>query len=297
MSEVVFKGYTAKQLDQQYNARSAVPGYEAIFADWRKRSAEYRRRCLCECDVAYGPGERETLDLFLPGRAGAPVHLFIHGGYWRLMDKSDFSFIAEALVAKGALTAIVNYGLCPAVTMDRITQQMRIALTWLFQNCGRYGGDPAAIHISGHSAGGQQTALLMATDWSLFDPDLPMDLVKSGVAISGIFDLEPIRHLPMNVDLKLDKATALRNSPIAMTPQTDAPLSLIVGGNESDEFHRQSREFSEKWRVKGANTRYINMPDRNHFTIVDQIKNQDDSLTRIMLRNMGLIRPVHRSAL
>ena len=288
MSEIVFKGYTAQQLDDQYNARAAVPGYEAIFYEWKTRSEDYRRRSKCELDVPYGAGADERMDLFLPDRADAPVHVFIHGGYWRAMDKSDFSFPAEGLVNRGALVAVVNYGLCPAVTMDDITHQMRTACQWLFRNCGAYKGDPGSINVSGHSAGGQQAAMLMATDWPSFSPDLPADLIKSGVPVSGLFDLEPMRHLPLNEDLMLDEHSTHRNSPIFLNPVTEAPLTIVVGGDESEEFHRQSTHFNKTWRERGARTRYLELPGRNHFTVIDQMKNQDDPLTSIMLEHMGL---------
>ena len=239
-------------------------------------------------DVSYGPGERETMDLFLPEQNHAPVHMFIHGGYWRAMDKSVFSYLAEALVEAGALVAVVNYGLCPAVTLDEITRQMRAACRWLWQNCSKFGGNPGSIHISGHSAGGQQTAMLMATDWPSLSPDLPSDLIKSGVPVSGIFELEPMLYLPLNEDLKLDGKSAHCNSPIFLNPVTDAPLSIVVGGKESDEFHRQSYNFAQTWRERGAKTEYLDLPGQNHFTIVDQMKHRDNPLTTILLRHMGL---------
>lgn len=288
MNPIVFKGYTAEQLDRQYNARAAVPGYEKIFEEWRARSADYRQRSAWELDVSYGSSERETLDLFLPDRADAPVHIFIHGGYWRLMDKSDFSYLAEGLVSEGALVAVVNYGLCPAVTISEITRQMRTACKWLWQNCSKYGGNPNSIHISGHSAGGQQTGMLMATDWPSFSPELPLDLIKSGVPVSGLFELEPMRYLPLNEDLNLDEESAHRNSPIFLNPITDAPLSIVVGSEESDEFHRQSSDFAAQWRKRGARTAYVELPGLNHFTVVDQMKHPDNPLTAIMLRHMGL---------
>jgi len=288
MSEFVFKGYTSQELDKQYNARNAVPGCEEIFEGWRVHSADYRQRSACELDVPYGSSESERLDLFLPVLPNAPVHIFIHGGYWRLMDKSDFSYLAEALVNGGALVAVVNYGLCPAVTIDEIARQMRTACKWLWENCSKYGGNPGSIHVSGHSAGGQQTAMLMATDWPSVAPGLPLDLIKSGVPVSGLFELEPMLYLSLNEDLKLNEESAHRNSPIFLNPGTDAPLSIVVGGEESDEFHRQSSNFAEKWREREAKTEYLELPGLNHFTVVDQMKDPDNPLTTIMLKHMGL---------
>lgn len=291
MAPIVFKGYTARELDLQYNARAAVPGCEAIFEDWRARSADYRERHACVLDIPYGPGDGERLDLFLPdpsNLAGAPVHMFIHGGYWRAMDKSVFSFLAEALATRGALVAVVNYGLCPVVTMDEITRQMQAACEWLWRHCAEYRGDSDAIHVSGHSAGGQQTGMLMAADWPSISSDLPKDLIKSGVAVSGIFDLEPMLYIPLNDDLKLDHKSARRNSPIHFSPAAGAPLSIVLGGDESDEFHRQSTFFAETWRKHGAKVEYLELTGLNHFTAVDRMNDPDNPLTAIMLGHMGL---------
>lgn len=287
MSAIVYKGYTSSQLEEQYNARIAVPGYEKIFKDWRARSADYRQQNNCELDISYSYGERGTLDLFMPRQTNAPVHIFIHGGYWRLMDKSDFSYMAEGLVNGEALVAVVNYGLCPALSISEIVQQIRTAIIWLWRNCSKYGGNPDAIHVSGHSAGGHLTAMLIATDWSSLYPDLPPDLIKSGVAISGLFELEPMIYLSINDDLKLDDVSARLNSPIFLSPRTDAPLSIVVGGEESDEFRRQSYHFYKEWSERGARVEYLELPNQNHFTIVDQMKSTGNPLTKIMLRQMS----------
>ncbi|UCD89008.1 MAG: alpha/beta hydrolase [Desulfobacterales bacterium] len=289
MSTIVFQGYTAEQLEQQYNARATIPDCENIFEQWRTLSAYTRRQCKCELDVPYASGSRGFLDLFLPQNANAPVHMFIHGGYWRLMDKSDFSFLAQGLVEKGALVVIVNYGLCPSVSISEIVQQMRAACQWIWSNCRKYSGNPDAIHVSGHSAGGHLTAMLMATDWPAFNSNLPANLIKSGVAISGLFDLEPMLYLALNNDLKLDKHEARLNSPIIFSPSTDAPLSIVVGKEESDEFKRQSYHFSRNWLEQGAEVTYLEMPHLHHFSIVDQMQHPDNQLTQIMLRHMELI--------
>lgn len=289
MTVIVYRGYRADQLDRQYNARAAVPNCEKIFDSWRARSADYRQRSLCELNVSYGPSESETLDLFTPDRSNASVLIFIHGGYWRSMDKSDFSYLAEGFVDRGGLVVVVNYGLCPGVTMDNIVGQIRAACEWVWRNCKKYGGDPSMMHVSGHSAGGHLTAMLMATHWQLNAPDLPPDLIKSGTAVSGLFELEPLLYLPLNEDLKLDAATAHRNSPIFLEPRTDAPLSIVVGSKESEEFRRQSHDFTDKWRGRGARVKYVELSGLNHFTILDRMGEWGDPLTGIILHHLGLV--------
>jgi arylformamidase len=288
MNDTVPRKYTAQQLEAQYNARAAVAGYEKIFEKWRTRSAAYRRRSHCEVDVPYAPGGRSTLDLFFPRRSNAPVLVFIHGGYWRAMDKSDFSYAAEGLANGGALVAIVNYGRCPVVSIPDIIHQIRDACEWLWRNCSDYGGNPDAIHVSGHSAGGHLTAMMITTEWPSRHPDLPLDLVKSGVAVSGLFELEPLRHIPLNDDLKLDAVTARINSPVLLKPVTAAPLSIVVGGGESDEFRRQSHLFYSTWRDLDARVEYLELPGMNHFTVIDQMHRPDHPLTETLLRHMGL---------
>lgn len=288
LTATVFKGYSVQQLEQQYNARAAVPDCEAIFEKWSTCSADFRRQSNCELDVPYVSGERGTLDLFRPRQSDAPVHMFIHGGYWRAMDKSIFSFLAQGLVHRGALVVIVNYALCPAASMGEIVQQIRIACRWIWRNCTNYGGNPNAIHVSGHSAGGHLTAMLMATDWLDFGSDLPANLIKSGVSVSGLFELEPLRYLSLNDDLRLDKKNARLNSPIFLNPQVKAPFSLVVGGKESDEFQRQSYHFFETWGERGASVEYLEMSNHNHFTIIDQMIHPGNPLTELMLGHMAL---------
>lgn len=288
MDKIVFQGCTAQQLAEQYNARAAVSDHEKMFEEWRLRSADYRRQSKCELDIPYATTERGTLDLFLPQQAESPVHMFIHGGYWRAMDKSDFSFLAKGLVDRGTLVAIVNYGRCPVFSMTDIVQQMRDACTWLWRNSRKYGGNPDAMHVSGHSAGGHLTAMMMATDWPSLYPDLPLNLIKSGVPISGLFELEPMRYIPLNDDLNLDEKEARLNSPSFQQRLTDAPLSIAVGGEESNEFRRQSYDFFTKWGGREGGIEYLELPNLNHFTVIDQLCCPRNTLTETMVRQMGI---------
>jgi arylformamidase len=288
MEKIVFQGYTAQQLEEQYNARAAVSDHEKMFAEWRLRSADYRGQSNCELDIPYTTTERGTLDLFLPQQTDSPVHMFIHGGYWRAMDKSDFSFLAKGLVDRGALVAIVNYGRCPVFSITDIVQQMRDACNWLWQNIRKYGGNPDAIHLSGHSAGGHLTAMMMATDWPSLYPGLPLNLIKTGVPISGLFELDPMRYIPLNDDLNLDEKEARLNSPSFLQRLTDAPLTVAVGGDESNEFRRQSFDFFTTWGGEKGGLEYLELANLNHFTIIDQMNSPGNPLTETLRRHMGL---------
>ena len=198
-------GYTAEALENQFNPRVTVPDHEDITARGEARSAGYRERAQnATFDVAYGAHAMEVMDIFRPAApAGAPVHVYIHGGYWRSRVKENFSYIAEPLVDAGAIVAVVNYALCPEVTIDEIVRQMRACCAFIWNNPDVHGGDRGRIHVAGHSAGGHLSAMLMATDWPVFEPGLPADLVKSGVLISGIFDIAPIMDISVQEQVRL----------------------------------------------------------------------------------------------
>lgn len=274
----VYRDYTTADLEVQYNNRARVPEHPQIFARWQARSRAFRATVEYLPDLAYGSGEREVLDLFLCGRPDTPLQLFIHGGYWQAMDKHYFSFLAEALVDQGINVAVLNYGLCPTVSLDHIVTQLRLACIWLWRHAGEYGIDPGRLQVCGHSAGGHLCAMLMSTQWPELAEDLPSDLIKSGVAVSGLFDLEPLRHTPINQALDLDEDVARRNSPVFLMAAVPSPLLLAVGGLESVEYHRQSRDLAASWGAQGVPVELLDLPGLNHFTIVDELAQLDSTL-------------------
>jgi arylformamidase len=277
------EGYTRQELDVQYNNRARVADYMDYFEKWKSWSAATRTNHACRRNLAYGSGEYEVLDLFPVDRPGAPVNVFIHGGYWQSLDKDDFSFVAEGMIGNGVASAVINYGLAPNVTMDEITRQNRSAIAWLWRNARELNIDPRRIYVSGHSAGGHLVGMLLATDWPKFEAGLPSDLIRSGCAISGLFDLEPIRLCYLNDVLRMDAAMARRNSPVHLTYPVHAPLIITQGGLESDEYHRQAKIMRELWdRLGYPSTGYV-APDRHHFSLVDQLKDPESALTRMQV--------------
>jgi arylformamidase len=203
--------------------------------------------------------------------------MFIHGGYWRSLDKRDFSFLAPTFVAGGISLAVVNYDLCPKVSMDEIVRQMLRASRWLWLHAEDYGMDQDRLYVSGHSAGGHLTAMLMCAQWPTFDRQLPKDLWKGGLAISGLYDLRPLVAVEwLNVDLRLDEAAALRLSPAFMPPATRAPVMTCAGGDESSEFLRQNALLGERWR--GAFAGDVSMPGKNHFSVIDALADAQSAL-------------------
>lgn len=281
---MIYRGYDQAGLDAQYNLRVRHPDYLERFARYARLSAQSRAVLDGVCDVDYGPAAGESLDIFPASRPGAPLHLFIHGGYWQWLDKSDFSFVATGLAPSGAAVASINYALAPAADMDEIVRQCRAAAVWLHRNARRFNADPARLFVSGHSAGGHLAAMLLATDWAEF-AGLPGDLVKGGCVISGLFDLEPIHISYHNAVLDLDAAMVRCNSPRHLPPPR-APVIVAVGGDETDEFLRQSREFAADWAAGGAAARLIERPGLDHFAIVEDLADPESPLARAINAQM-----------
>jgi arylformamidase len=262
--------FTTEFCEREYNARATIPDHPQIFARWAQQAAATRRLRACLLDLPYGTTAGEKLDLFPARNDAAPLLVFIHGGFWRSLDKSDFSWIAPPYVARGVSVALINYGLAPATPVEDIVRQTLRACAWLHKNGDRYGFDPQRIFVAGHSAGGHLTAMTMAALWPQWDADLPADLIKGGVAVSGLFDLEPLVHAPfVNIDLKLNAARAARLSPARMPAATAAPLVTAVGALESSEFQRQTQLIGRRWPRNLK--REISVARANHLTVVDDI--------------------------
>ena len=256
--------------EREYNARAAIPEHPRIFARWAEQAAATRRLRACLIDLPYGDTGAEKLDLFPARGDSAPLMVFIHGGYWRSLDKSDFSWIAPPFVNEGIAVALLNYGLAPRTPIEDIVRQVLRALSWLHQRADRYGIDPTRIFVSGHSAGGHLTAMAMAALWPVLSPDLPADLVKGGLAVSALYDLEPLMHAPfVNGDLQLTPARVERLSPARMPAATAAPLYTAVGALESGEFRRQNALIAQRWPRNFV--RDIPLPGCNHLTVCDEL--------------------------
>lgn len=287
---MTYRNYDREGLDAQYNLRLLVENVPGYFERWQRWSGNSRRRLAGTLDVAYGEKPGERMDVFASSRSGgaAPVHVFIHGGYWHSRDKAEFSYLAEGLVEAGTVVVLLNYSLAPEADMDEIVRQNRAALVWLWHRAGDYGGDRERIFVSGHSAGGHLAAMMAITDWPAFDPDLPVDLVKGGCAISGIYDLEPIRLCYLNDIVGLDGDMAARNSPIRHIPPRAAPLILCVGGDETPEYQRQQAEFADAWRQAGHGLALVEAPGHHHFTVVDELGRAGSALNSALRRQMSL---------
>lgn len=278
--------HTIEFCEREYNARAMITDHPQIFARWAQQAASTRRLRACLLDLPYGESAAEKLDLFPARIEGAPLLVFIHGGFWRSLDKSDFSWIAPPYVARGVSVALINYGLAPATPVEDIVRQTLHAIAWLYRNGVRYGFNPQRLFVSGHSAGGHLTAMTMAALWPQWNTALPTDLVKGGVAVSGLFDLEPLMHAPfINVDLKLDPARAARLSPVLLPAATRAPFITAVGALESSEFQRQTKLIGTHW----ANNLIcdISVARANHLTVVDEMADPASPIFNAILEMMG----------
>ena len=280
---MVYLNYDQTELDAQYNLRERHPEFQTYFDSWDHRSKRSRTTLNCHLNIHYGPSAKETLDIFPAKIANAPVHIFIHGGYWQNLDKKDYSYLAEPLVSAGITTVIINYDLVPNVNIDEIVRQNRAALAWTWHNATSYGGNRNQISVSGHSAGGHLVLMLLATEWKNFDTQMPSMPIVGACAICGIYDLKPIQLSYQNEVLKLDDAAVARNSPLYNLPQKSCPLTLAYGADETDEFARQTQTLAKAWIDQGLKCQVVAVETRNHFNVIDDITIPDTELSQALI--------------
>ena len=274
-------------LDSMYNNRALVPDHAAHLSRWAEASAQARSRQSCTLDIAFGEGSGETLDVFPSTDPDAPVVVFIHGGYWRSLDKSEHSFVAPALTGAGACVVIPNYDLCPAVSIPQIILQMVNALIWVYRNVASYGGDPTRITVIGHSAGGHLAAMLLSYDWKAHAAYLPADLVKNALSISGLYELEPIMQTPFLKDsLRLTPEQVRQASPARLPRPANGVLYTVAGADESEEFLRHNALIEQAWGRDVVPVREA-LQGLNHFSIVEALVQPGQRLNQLALQLMA----------
>jgi len=281
----VYRNYTQEELDTQYEHRKFVLNADEYIERTRKESERVRAALKGTLDVRYGATKDEKLDIFPAKRAKAPVMVYIHGGRWQMQSKAAVSYPAETFVAAGVTWISVGFRMYPHVQMDEVVRQNRAALAWVWRNAESFGGDPDRVYLSGHSSGAHLAAMLATTDWA-GDYEIPADVLKGVTTISGMYDLEPVRLSARNDILKLDMATALRNSPIHRLPPKGMPLIIGAGGIETDEFRRHPREFAAAWTAKGFPCQAMEFAGLNHFDTQELFNKPDGPLVKAILAQM-----------
>jgi len=269
LSTSLYRDFTsADEIDAEYKPSLRVADAEALMRGYAERSAAARQRLSGVYDIPYGATLDEKLDIFPAAQPNAPVFVFIHGGYWRAFSARDHSFVALGPVALGITTVVIDYSLCPKVTIDEITRQCRAAVAWTLRHIGAYGGDPTRVAIGGHSAGGHLSAMCLEARWEE-DYGLARDPIAAAVLVSGIYDLEPLRHSYLQPTIQLDDGVVRRNSPLFAVRPCATPALVTWGADESDEFARQSTSFHRAWQDAGNRSELLPQAGANHFSAID----------------------------
>lgn len=280
--------HEAQWYDRQYNNRARVPEAPELLSRWSGASSLARGQQACVLDLSYGSNPGETLDVFPADKAGAPVMVFVHGGYWRALDKSDVSFVAPVFTQRGVTVVVPNYALCPAVGIETISLQCAQALAWTWRNIAQFGGNPQRIAVVGHSAGGHLAAMMLSCRWRELGDDLPQRLILGALSISGLFDLEPIRHTAfLQADLNLTPAQVRRLSPAFFPRPRAGVLYATVGADESEEFLRQNKLIRDQWGPTAVPI-CESLPGCNHFNVLHALVDPAQRLHGLALRLLGI---------
>jgi len=278
--------HTPAWYDAQYHTRAGIPDALDILRRWEERSIATRAALAARLDLAYGPGAGETLDLFPAARRRAPLLFYIHGGYWRALDKRDQSFVAAPFVAAGVSVILPNYALAPAVSLRHIVLQMVRALAWVWQQAPALGVDRRRIVLAGHSAGGHLAAMMLACRWCEVLAGMPAAPWRAALSLSGVYDLDPLRHAPfLAPDLRLTASEARHLSP-ARLPTPDGPLLALVGGDESSEFRRQARLIRRAWGA-AAVPLCEPVPGHHHMSVLHTLADPASRTHRLALQTLA----------
>lgn len=283
----------AAEGERLYNARQSVPDWQQCFDRWARESSALRASARARLDLRYGAHHMQTLDLFLPECRPKGTLAYIHGGYWRSLDKSDASIVAPPFTQAGYAVAVINYALCPEVRVETIVEQAREVAAWLHANAADWDAPADRLFACGHSAGGHLAAMLLATAWPAWRPGLPPGVITAAICISALYDLRPLLDVPSVMDatrFTADSARAL--SPALQTPATSAPLLTALGLEENAGFHTQARTIQERWQAVHAG--HVACAGRDHFSILDELTHPEGAIAVAALRLMRSFDTEHR---
>jgi arylformamidase len=272
--------------EKQYNARISAPDFQEHFDRWSNESVKTRAALGGYIDVPYGPHPMQKMDIFRARGTSRGTFMFIHGGYWRSMDKGFQSFVANELTKVGITVALPNYELCPKIKLDGIVMQLVQASAWLWRNASNFGAPAGKLVVSGHSAGGHLTAMMAACRFDAYAKDLPRDMIQGYLTLSGLYDIAPIAHVPtVNDDVKITKKLADTCSPALMPPATKAPIYTAVGSIEPEGFHVQNTLLRKKWKSVVADD--LPCPGDHHFNILYRLTQPDDAMFKAVQKLVG----------
>lgn len=266
-------------IDAQFDLENSVPDMTPYVEYAVAASQRVTEEIACELDIPFGPTTAEKLDLFRAQKRGAPILVWIHGGWWRALNRKIFNFTVRGPAQLGFAVVSADYALCPKVSIPEITRTARAAVVWAYHNAERINGDRNRIYVAGHSAGGHLVGMLGITDWER-DYDLPGRLIRGGIPISGLFDLRPFQYSWLQPLIQLTGESALDQSPMFQVPAAGPPMLVTLGAEESLEFHRQSEKFVHAWQSRGLHSRYLDLEDENHFTVIYQLQDGRSRLCR-----------------
>lgn len=272
-----YRGTDRSVLDAAYDNRRAVPDFAAWLEACRQRSRRLRASRACRIDLPYGPRARQRIDFFPAAAPGAPLLVFIHGGYWQSSDKESHSYVAEGPLACGFAVALVGYTLAPEADIDGIVAEIDEALDWLASHATRLGADPERLCVCGHSAGAHLAAMMLSKA-----------SLAAAIAVSGIFDLEPIRLSSLNDKLGLTPDSARRNSPLHRLPAARPQLIIAAGARELPELRRQSEDYAAALAHRGMAARHLLLEGHDHFSVLEELARPEGVLCDTLCAFAGL---------
>lgn len=285
LNTIVYAGFDQETLDREYSPSSCIQDINVYLRQYAQLSDSVRASNDHSPDLRFGPDDAQVLDLFLPKSGDLPaLQVFVHGGYWQLLSKEESSFAASMFVNQGIAFAAVNYTLAPHKTLSGIVDEIETAIAWLFKNADGLGFDANRIHVSGSSAGAHLAAMLLSTDWSRLG--VPQNAIKGICAVSGVYDLEPVRLTYVNEKVGMDEDVARSMSPQKLEPVNVCPVILAYGDNETNEFKRQTDDYANHLRARHFDVEFAEISNRNHFDIILDLTDAESWLGRKTLEQM-----------
>ncbi len=285
MSEVVYKGFREDELEYQYNPRVSVPEFPELSKARAAQARKVRESAKSWLDVPYGKSPREKADIYAANKPGGPVFVYLHGGYWRGGSKEDNCNFAPTFTKRGATVVLVEYDLCPQVTVSDIVGEARSAIAWIYRNIAGYGGDPGKIYLAGASAGGHLTAMALANDWE--KQSLPPNIIKGALAMSGVYDLDMVMRISVQEEVRLTPEMVQENSPFLQPMMAGCPILVAVGGAEPKGWQQMSEDYFNYCKARGLSVEYLVVPGANHYTVPEGLMDEKSPLTQAVLRQMG----------